>query len=394
VSSSVVAAAVLWVAVTVRLPTVTRGAAQRYLFVALTALAVGLTLDIPQITARLPELTGAGPNVPHLAKHLLVVVAAGAVREVVRSIALSPAQAATHRARRVLTTVGAVGALSVMFTRAPVHEERLPGLTTAAVGDPVLLFYWMVYLVALASALVGIARVAFTAVRTYPASRVRTGMVWMGAGSVLGLAYCAHKAIYLAAATSGIAVPDADTMDSVQSALLTLTALALVIGLLWPTVTGWPVLRHVIAFRAYRKLHPLWQVYVEAEPDIAFDNTGKARLRDIEFRLYRRIIEIRDGMLAVRPYASARLREIAMREAKRAGHKNPDLVGDAAWLELARRAKLKGDPPCQDSVPVTAGGADPSSETHLLTRIATAWPAAQAIAERVDAPTGTEPSSR
>ena len=38
-----------------------------------------------------------------------------------------------------LTTAGAVGALSVTFTRTPVHEEPLPGLTIAAVGEPVLL---------------------------------------------------------------------------------------------------------------------------------------------------------------------------------------------------------------------------------------------------------------
>jgi hypothetical protein len=281
-----------------------------------------------------------------------------------------------------------------MFTRAPVHEQPLPGLTVAAVGEPVLLVYWAVYVAALGSTLVGIARVAFTAVRTYPASRVRSGMVWMGAGSVLGLAYCAHKAIFLATATGGIAVLDADTMNSVQSTLLTLTALAFVTGLLWPTVTGWPVFRHLIAFRAYRKLHPLWQAYVEAEPDIAFEDTGKTRLRDIEFRLYRRIIEIRDGMLAVRPYAGARLREIALREAKRAGHKNPDLVGEAAWLEVARRAKLQGDPPCQDGVPVVAGGADLAGEIHLLTRIAMAWPAVQAIAERAEALSGAETSRR
>ena len=43
---------------------------------------------------------------------------------------------------------------------------------------------------------------------------------------------------------------------------------------------------------------------------------------------------------------------------------------------------------------MTAGGADPSSETHLLTRIAKAWPAVQAVAERVECLTGAETSSR
>lgn len=392
-SSAIIAAALLWMVVAIRLPTLTRSPAQRYLFVGLVALALGFTLDIPQVVAGLHD-RGAGPNVPHLAKHIMVIVAASAVQEVVRALGLDPAQAAEHRTRRALTGGGATAALIALFALAPVHTDPVPSLTSAAVGEPTLLGYWAVYLAALTTALVGIARTCITSLRTFPPGPVRTGMSWMGAGALLGLAYCAHKAIYLATATSDIAAHGVRTMETVQSTLQAGGILAFVVGLLWPVAARWPLVRHLTAYRTYRRLHPLWRAYVEAEPGIAFDDTGKARLRDIEFRLYRRVIEIRDGMLAVRQYAGAHLREVALREVKRAGHKNPGLIGEAAWLELARRAKLRGDPPCHDSVPIAAGGADLTSETHVLTRIAKAWPTVRALADHVEDLTGARTSRR
>jgi hypothetical protein len=392
-SSAVITAALLWMVVAIRLPTLTGSPAQRYLFVGLVALAVGFILDIPQVVAGLHE-GGVGSNVPHLAKHVTVVVAASAVREVVRALGLDPGQPAEHRTRRILTGGGAVAALITLFALAPVRDHPVPSLTIAAVGEPTLLAYWAVYLAALGTALVGIARVCLTSLRTFPAGPVRTGMCWMGAGALLGLAYCGHKGIYLATATSDLAVQDAGSMETAQSALQAGCVLALVAGLLWPVAVRWPLVRHLLAYWTYRRLHPLWRAYVEAEPAIAFDDPGRPSLRDIELRLYRRVIEIRDGMLAVRPYAGAHLREVALREAKRAGHKNPDLIGEAAWLEVARRAKLRGDPPCQDSVPVTAGGADLTSETQVLTRIAKAWPTVYAIADQVETQAGARTSRR
>src|SRR5690606_35833016 len=117
-SSAIIAAALLWMVVAIRLPTLTRSPAQRYLFVGLVALALGFTLDIPQVVAGLHD-RGAGPNVPHLAKHIMVIVAASAVQEVVRALGLDPAQAAEHRTRRALTGGGATAALIALFALAP-----------------------------------------------------------------------------------------------------------------------------------------------------------------------------------------------------------------------------------------------------------------------------------
>jgi hypothetical protein len=142
-------------------------------------------------------------------------------------------------------------------------------------------------------------------------------------------------------------------------------------------------------------LFPLWKAYYEAEPAIALDrstepdNVGKRSFRDVEIQLYRRVIEIRDGMLAVRRFAHARTRELALQEAQQAGLKNPDLVGEAAWLELARRAKLRGCAPHEDNMPATQGGQDLASEIRVLIEIVKSQPAIHALADRVEAITAT-----
>jgi len=385
-SVTIATAAVLWVSVTLRVPTLTAGAAQRSLWIALAGIAIAFTLDISYVVTALHEVVGT--NTSHLIKHSVVVIAAGAIREAIRALVLTPHQAAECRSRRVLVTAIAIVALAALFAAAPVHAERLSGFTAAAAGEPVLVAYWTVYLIALASALAGIVRVTATAVRTFPAGPLRTGMGWMGVGAVAGLAYCAHKAAFLALAAAGVAEPSIAVMERVQSALLTATVALSVTGLMWPNARRWSGLRHLLAYRTYRRLEPLWCAYVQAEPAIALDQYPR-RLRplgDIELRLYRRIIEIRDGMLAVQRYGDHHTRERAMRYAEQTGHRAPEIVGEAAWLEAARRRKLRGDHPTKDEgQPRIVGGDDITTETRVLSAISKNLAPINAIADQLEA---------
>jgi hypothetical protein len=269
---TIATAAVLWVSVALRVPTLVAGAAQRSLWIALAGIATAFTLDIPHVVTALHEVVGT--NVSHLIKHSVVVIAAGAIREATRALVLTPHSAAEARSRRVFVTIIAVAALAALFAAAPVHDQPLPGFTAAAAGEPVLVAYWTVYLIALAAALVGIVRVTLAAVRTFPAGPLRTGMAWMGVGAVIGLAYCTHKAAFLALAATGTAEPSIEMMERVQSALLTATVALSVTGLMWPHARRWPGVRHLRAYRTYRRLEPLWRAYVEAEPAIAWSSTS------------------------------------------------------------------------------------------------------------------------
>jgi hypothetical protein len=391
-SLAVAVAVALWILVAVRIPTLAKDATHRFLWFAAAAVATGVTLEIPTVAQRLDDLPGMVANVSDLVKHALVVVAAGAVHEVVRGLALPPNAARQGRTRRALAVGGVLALLVVLFAVAPVHDQALRGFTVAAAGEPTLLAYWTVYLLYLGAALVSIAGLTWRSVKTFPADPLRTGMAWMGVGAAIGLAYCAHKTAYLIASTiTDGAWPQPETTERVQAALLAGTLLTFVVGVLWPRAVQWPGVRHLVALRAHRRLFPLWQAYYEAEPTIALntptepDRVGSTSFRDAEIRLYRRVIEIRDGMLAVRSFAHPRSRELTLREAQNAGSKNPDLVSEAAWLELARRAKLSGRAPHEDNMPATSGGQDLSSEIRVLTEIARSQAAIHAVADRVEA---------
>lgn len=60
-------------------------------------------------------------------------------------------------------------------------------------------------------------------------------------------------------------------------------------------------------YEAHRRLYPLWADLVAAVPTVALDPaTGQwqdaSRIRDLHLRLYRRLIELRDAWLALRPF--------------------------------------------------------------------------------------------
>ncbi|AYY13002.1 hypothetical protein EF847_10105 [Actinobacteria bacterium YIM 96077] len=380
---TVIPAVLLWITVVVRLLVPVKNAAQRHFLVGLIVLAIGCTLEIPAVGAYLQERI-VGANTVHLIKHITVVLAASAIWEVARHIALPQPEAATHRARRAAITLTAVCAMIGMFLLAPVHGEPLPGLTNAAVGEPVLLAYWTAYLAVLAVVVVGIVRVAISALHTFPPGALRTGVLWMGAGALIAMAYCLNKAVYLVTATAGLTSDHADLMETVQALLLALTVFGFVVGCLWPIAVRWPVIRHIIAYTTYRRLHPVWQAYLRGEPGIAFGATGRPTPYDVELRLYRRVIEIRDGMLAARAYANPGHRGLAVREARRITRRDPDLVGEAAWLETGRRAKLRGLEPSADSQVGISGGATVTDEARVLTRIARSWSIVQTVADRID----------
>jgi hypothetical protein len=137
-----------------------------------------------------------------------------------------------------------------------------------------------------------------------------TGLRIVAGGCAFGLAYIAHKGIYLGLRTSG-GSPSTEAESGVAM-LLALAGLVLII--VGTTLPAWgPRLRPSALrrwFRAYvahQRLYPLWSALYRSSPEIALDPpSSRLRdaldVRDIDFRLYRRVIEIRDGRLALRPY--------------------------------------------------------------------------------------------
>ena len=165
--------------------------------------------------------------------------------------------------------------------------------------------------------------------------------------------------------------------------LLGVCIVLLVAGVSWPTLSQHPLLCRAAAHRAHRALRPLWQDLTAATPEVRLPQAAQ----DIESTLYNQIIEIRDATLALRPYAPAHLLDRARQEARALGvpARHLDAATEAAWLEVARRRKIRGVEPHGETIPRSHGAVDLDGETHVLMDLARHRRIGARAADRLDA---------
>jgi hypothetical protein len=153
--------------------------------------------------------------------------------------------------------------------------------------------------------------------------------------------------------------------------------------------------------RAYRTLRPLWLDVYRASPGIALTPPESRlrellALRDLEFRLYRRVIEIRDGRLALLPYLDESAADVAARFGRREGLSGDDLeaVVEAARIAAALESKAAGRPPRRGGRETDVhGGHDLETEVTWLERVARAYvdsPVVRRALDSVDREPSTE----
>jgi len=173
--------------------------------------------------------------------------------------------------------------------------------------------------------------------------------------------------------------PGARGLNGAYLGFVALGTLSFVVGISYPAVVGMvaavPVWRR--HRRYYRELQPLWAALNRAFPHLALlrlsSNSWRERfgLPSTHRRFYRRVIEIRDGLVQLAPYYDRTAGERAAASA-RAGDTGPE-VEDAMRASLianALQAKA-ADAPVADGHPVPVpGGPDLDSDARSLTRIA------------------------
>jgi len=154
----------------------------------------------------------------------------------------------------------------------------------------------------------------------------------------------------------------------------------------WGPRIGLPrLLRWVEHYRAHRRLYPLWREQCEAVPDVLLIRPSPRLIdalavRHLAFRLHRRVIELRDAQLALRPYLDPQVADTACELGRQAGVDGEELraVVEAASLAAAVDAKTHRRPGSAPEEPAAASGgtdlgADLQSETAWLVKVATAY---------------------
>ncbi|MFD0821504.1 MAB_1171c family putative transporter, partial [Micromonospora zhanjiangensis] len=283
----------------------------RAMVYAFGSFAAGVTLAILPLAAAVDTSTGL-PNLAKVLAHAGVMSVAAQAEVLLLFLAL-PGERAAPRARlRLLMSAGAYAALVGLWlvtlaAGAPV------ALTVEYARVPAVLAYLVVYLCVFVAYSADIARLCWRFARVAARPWLRRGLRVTAMGAVFGLAYCASKAGYLVGYRLG-AHPAGE--QRVAAVLVTISALLMIVGL---TLPAWgPAVDLALTWSrrqvAWRRLGPLWTAVTAAQPQLVLDDgvrrTGVA-FRDIDYALHRRITEIRDGRLALRPYIDERVTEAA-----------------------------------------------------------------------------------
>jgi hypothetical protein len=125
----------------------------------------------------------------------------------------------------------------------------------------------------------------------------------------------------------------------------------------------------------YRRLAPLWRALYRAAPEIALEPPGRhTPMFPTRLQVYRQVVEIRDGLLLLRPYRSAEVVEAARDRATTAGlhGEHRETVVEAATVAAALHAHEQDVPPSRPDDAVS-GGRDLTSDIEYLCRLADAF---------------------
>ena len=330
----------LWGATVVRLPTLWRDQRQRALWASVCAIALAKTVSFPPIAERV--------GVPIL-PHLLGVTSAFFL---LRFIALVTGTGVRARQFALLVTVLLT---LVGFDLVAGGIDTEADLLAHEQGWAVVA-YWVVLEAYLGTVLVTTSGLFWRISGQAPAGLPRVGLRVTAGGTALVACYAALKGSLILANNLGAPIAFARVEPigmSVQTSGLILT----IAGLLVPATR-----RARAAYAASRSLlvlRPLWKAMRDAFPEVILFTPRRAVVElagvdDVHLRLYRRVIEIRDGLLALRPYVSP--------------HGSTPLE-EAAAVAQALRRRAAGEPRLETPGSWTRVGPSMADEVAWLSRV-------------------------
>jgi len=138
------------------------------------------------------------PDLGRLLSNVTTMVAAFAILALLITLSLPPPDARPRIRRRLLALAGCAVGIIVTFAAASPLPETLGDFGALYASRPELLGYISLYMAFLGTALAELLVLALRYARLTRGHRwLRAGLLLMGTGSVLGLAYLAEKAVYV-----------------------------------------------------------------------------------------------------------------------------------------------------------------------------------------------------
>ncbi|GAA4933037.1 MAB_1171c family putative transporter [Streptomyces coeruleoprunus] len=355
----------LWGAVLLRALPALRHPHQRGLWLAVASAAVAMTLHLEPVCQYVTQLTGSARSVA-IAKNQAGVVSAGAVLH----FAAYATSGRRHTGTIVLTTAAMMAALLALAGLGAVPPgSHGPPFTLARAPSAA---YWLLLVTLHVVANAACVRVCWAYGRRGPHRSLNLGLMLFGWGTALaGLFWIGTLVLLVVDSRPGT------TLCLLLSGHAVLRAAALLV----PTMLE---LRRALGHaHTIWRIWPLWRHLVDAVPHVAL-SVSRSRLLaflqpQVSWRLiaYRKVIEIRDAILALGHYADPAVSDDARAHVRRCGvpAERTDAFVTACLLTRARAAKLGGARPDPTREVVTAGRhtTDLATETRFLLQLAEAY---------------------
>lgn len=351
----------LWAVTVWRAPSAVRTVKQRALWTAFAALTFSMTLRLPGVMHALDDWAEVH-NLSTLIKHLLGMIAAGAVVDFVVAI-VRPETSRRPRARHY-AALTAMTAMTVLFAFFVPRRHEVTDFFKENAGNGWATVYYLVFVVYLGIAMATATWLFWGSARHASARWLRIGVRLMGLGTAVGVLYSLVRSGYMTSRLAGLT--DSTSAIAVDNATDALKYMAIGFILVGSSIPAFGVAwRTVQDGRHYRQLKPLWQDLTAVTPDIVL-KTGL--LRSPRLRLYRRVIEIRDAALALDAYSADDIRERARTAARGAGFDaTTSPAAEALWMRAAREGKARGALPVGSTQePGTVGIDDLDFTTEVL----------------------------
>ncbi|MFD7711346.1 MAB_1171c family putative transporter [Streptomyces sp. NPDC059785] len=274
-----------------------REAAYRALVV--TLLLQCLTFTMGAVAMVGDSFLGVG-NLAVLVMHVSAVAFCVSAQIILLRWATAGAEAVWRARAWLITGVALNALLIVLFFVADGPDRPATDFNTGS-GQPLVLTYLLVFIVSQAVPCVTIFRQCGPYARMTENASLRQALRMLSVAAVILFLYCLCRTINILTAANGIDIGVWQLASNIFSAAGIVTlSLALTISSWESSATrlvGW-----ARSYRSYRALYPLWRDLYESSPDIVLEPPGAAAVSDLDYRLHRRVIEIRDGWRDLRPY--------------------------------------------------------------------------------------------
>ncbi|GAA4887668.1 MAB_1171c family putative transporter [Saccharopolyspora cebuensis] len=331
----------------------------RYLCAAVAFVGLSAALASPAalaVTIRVEPFPGAA----RLLANGLAMASAWCVHGLLVNLVAEPAAARRAVRRQLLLLVAWLLAMTALLASAPI--ESGPDFVAEFAGEPQVVGYVLLFSGYIAWSLGNFLRLIQHYRRFSDRPRLRWGLVIAQVGTGVGVAWAVWKssAAVVVFATGTRLVLEGPVSAALSAGCVALIAVGVTLPTWLPPLTA--PLRWAGRYRAHRDLAPLWSALRAAMPQLGGGDEGGP----LEWRLTRRLVEVRDGLLLLAPYRAdldAELRDCpdpAVREAARIA---------AALAALTGGADPRPDPP----LPPTGQDGGAAAEMAWLRRVSRAY---------------------